>query len=66
MTTRFVYYPMLSMKKTQIDFSRAQKGQVALFFGKYIVSGECRFTAIKTKKKGGEVMFEINLIKPLP
>jgi hypothetical protein len=53
------------MKKKDVEFSGTQKGHVALFWKGQVISGECRFTAIKTKKKGGDAIFEIHLVKPL-
>ncbi len=49
----------------EIDFSGVQKGHVALFWNGQVIGGECRFTAIKTKKKGGDAIFEIHLVKSL-
>lgn len=52
-------------KEIEVDYSKVQKGHVVLFFGGHIIAGECRFTAIKTKKKGGDAIFEIHLVQPL-
>ena len=52
------------MKKHQYT-KKVKKGQVALFFDGVMVSGECRFTAVKTKPKKGEAIFTITLIKKL-
>lgn len=53
------------MKENKKEYSKVKSGHVALFFDGTLVSGECRFTAVKTKPKNGEAIFNITLIKSL-
>lgn len=45
---------------------KVYKGHVVLItHDNVVISGEARFTAKKTKKKGGEAVFDITLVKQL-
>lgn len=59
---------MTTKKKgnTWLYADKVYKGQVCLVtHDRVMITGDCRFTAKKTKKRGGDAVFEITLVKSL-
>lgn len=52
---------MQKKKKSVREDSKIEKGQVALFWNKHIISGEC--TWVGKKYQDGQIIIEITLVK---